>query len=616
MKTFRRALCLLFICALALGQANMRPALASYAILTVKMYVCIDRDGTANITEDWYVNISEGTEVYKSYGNLGRSEIKNFTVTDRSGAVYEFQDVWNTARSFEEKRRRNGMLVNAAGDTELCWGVSEYGFMDYRLTYQITNFVNQYDDAQGVYFELVPQPLNHSINGVHVTITSDIPFSQDTAKIWGFGYEGTVVFKDGAIAMDSGYGFPKDSYMVALIQFEEDYVRTGNRVYKSFQDEYKQAMKDAEPPRRSFEEWVSDTVAGELTVIAMLAVFLIGSGMLINRVTRRKKRDRHRDGTVCRSFFTDINFGAGGLKIPSERSADYWRDIPCNKDLSLAYWVAYYYRVSPEDTVKTGLMGAILLQWLKQGSIQLVPARKGIFRFRDNTYAVHFGGFMTTENEYEQRLLGMMRSAAGSRGELKPKQFGKWCKKNYVRVRVFFSETLSCADQWLLEQGWMTERTAEERIGLYSSRTYTKTIRDVDPGVKNEALKLQGLKRFLLEFSLIREKQAFEVRLWEDYLIFAQLLGIAKKVREQFSKVYPDAKLYAKLGTKTGAGVAVDFCASIASAGCSYAARGEQRAHRSSGGGSSGSSSGGGGSSHSGGGGGASGRSSSGSGVR
>ena len=55
----------------------------------------------------------------------------------------------------------------------------------------------------------------------------------------------------------------------------------------------------------------------------------------------------------------------------------------------------------------------------------------------------------------------------------------------------------------------------------------------------NEYRNLLGLKNFLLDFSCIDEKRYIEVHIWENYLIFANLLGIEEKVKEQFSKIYP-----------------------------------------------------------------------------
>ena len=56
----------------------------------------------------------------------------------------------------------------------------------------------------------------------------------------------------------------------------------------------------------------------------------------------------------------------------------------------------------------------------------------------------------------------------------------------------------------------------------------------------SEGKKLYGLKKYLTEFSKIGEKEPIEVKLWDEYLIYAHLLGIAKEVAKQFKKLYPE----------------------------------------------------------------------------
>ena len=63
--------------------------------------------------------------------------------------------------------------------------------------------------------------------------------------------------------------------------------------------------------------------------------------------------------------------------------------------------------------------------------------------------------------------------------------------------------------------------------------------------IATEAMLMQGkeicgLKKYLKDFSLIHEREAVEVHLFEDYLIIAQMLGIAKKVANQFKELYPN----------------------------------------------------------------------------
>ena len=45
---------------------------------------------------------------------------------------------------------------------------------------------------------------------------------------------------------------------------------------------------------------------------------------------------------------------------------------------------------------------------------------------------------------------------------------------------------------------------------------------------------------YLEEFSLIDSKEPIEVKLWNEYLMYAQIFGIASKVIERFKKLYPE----------------------------------------------------------------------------
>ena len=90
----------------------------------------------------------------------------------------------------------------------------------------------------------------------------------------------------------------------------------------------------------------------------------------------------------------------------------------------------------------------------------------------------------------------------------------------------------------------MTEKLKDEgKIILTQKETlkiFKSNIYKVNESMIDEAVKLKGLKNFLEEFSRIDDKEAIEVNLWEYYLIFATILGIADKVAKQFKKLYPE----------------------------------------------------------------------------
>ena len=112
-----------------------------------------------------------------------------------------------------------------------------------------------------------------------------------------------------------------------------------------------------------------------------------------------------------------------------------------------------------------------------------------------------------------------------------------------------------------------------------------------------EAKKVAGLKKFLNEFSNIKDRNAIEVNLWDEYLMYAYIFGIAKKVLKEFKDLYPDVITDEVYNDAT-------FVYMISDSGVSSATTARDRAQSYSSGGGGFSSGGGGGGSFGGGGGG------------
>ena len=50
----------------------------------------------------------------------------------------------------------------------------------------------------------------------------------------------------------------------------------------------------------------------------------------------------------------------------------------------------------------------------------------------------------------------------------------------------------------------------------------------------------KGLKKYMEDFSLLKEREVPELVLWEKYLVFATAFGIANKVLKQLKIIYPN----------------------------------------------------------------------------
>ena len=52
--------------------------------------------------------------------------------------------------------------------------------------------------------------------------------------------------------------------------------------------------------------------------------------------------------------------------------------------------------------------------------------------------------------------------------------------------------------------------------------------------------KWKGLKKYMEDFSLLKEKEVPAIEVWEKYLVYATAFGIAEKVLKQLKTVYPN----------------------------------------------------------------------------
>ena len=480
------------------------------SIEKISMDIFIEENGDAKITEVWECRTNQGTEVYHPYYNLGISEIKDLTVSEGS-IKYQTLSSWNTNGTLSSKANKCG-INRISNGVELCWGISNYGKHTYTVNYTITNFVSELTDSQMIYWTLIPYEFSSKINSAYIKIYTDFNI-EDTIDVWGYGnYGGTAYVYDGYIEMQPPEdGLDKDEYMTILVRFPKGTFNCANKLSNDFLYYLDMADEDA-VMYREMENYESIETIIVIGVILCMSFFIFSIAVIIRNMPHH--------------YF---DYGPEGKKIPLD--VPYVRDIPYHKDIYRSYYIAYRYSLYRN---KSDLLGAIILKWLKDGLISIEQKESGFIFKKENTVVVLKQMNPNLIGDIKEKELFKMLYKASKDGYLESKEFEKWCGNSYYIILNWFDEIIGVQDKKLREEGLIKEEDLRMQGG------YRRITKKVTPQLRKEAEELAGLKRYLEDYSLIKEREAIEVHLFEEYLIYAQMMGIAKKVIKQFKDLYPE----------------------------------------------------------------------------
>ena len=492
---------ILFFALLAYALFTLGKTVSANSINRISMDIFVDSNGNANVTETWNCYSNQSTEIYHPYYNLGNSEITNLSVSMDS-TQFETLSSWDTSASFDEKAYKAG-INRVSNGVELCWGISEYGTNIYTVNYTITNFVSNLTDSQMIYWTLIPYDFSDSIGQVFINISSDLYFPS-SIDVWGYGNEGGTAYVDnGTITMTSEGTLNRNEYMTILVKLPSGTFNTKNNLNQNFEYYYNLA-----------EEGVNRNETVENTVITILPFIIFIIIMVFAIVTSKLGSSQEQR----------LNFENNGNKLPKTKDIPYFRDIPCNKDLFQAFFIGYQFKIVKK---RTDLLGSVILKWVRDKKVTL---KKDEGKSSKTSIILNEELISSLEDEEEQKLYKMFLEASKD-GILEDSEFTKWCNTNYSKILGWFDTIIDKEKDKLVKDGLLLEKPKT----LFKSAKYTVT-----PELRQQALNIAGLKKYLNDYTLISEREAPDVVLFEDYLILAQMFGIADKVAENFKKLYPD----------------------------------------------------------------------------
>jgi len=493
--SFKRLMATLLMAALPFAVAH-----AQFRDLDIT--VTINQDGSAKVVQVWDVSVYDGTEMYIPVENLGKMDLTDFWVSENGNEFANEGNRWDVDRSLERKAKRCGIVDKGGRSYELCWGKGSYGDHVWTLGYTLTGLVQSLNDYDAFNFRFVNPGMDPLPEHVKITFrnATGTPWTEETTKFWGFGLNGDIWMDELSnpsnpeIILESSESFRSNSNVTVMMRFDKGlYSPTVSRDME-FADMEKKAFKKS--------DYGEDRAINIISMIMVLLPFIIMLFSALWVVYCKATGNVYK-----KSIF-------GKTKITG-----WWRDVPFDGYLPASYFVlSKGGRISNKD-LSSNVIGAYFLKWIMEGVLR---AEANPDKLKDTNLVIVPGKATSFTDEVENKLFNMVIEASGDNMILEPKEFERWSRKNYKGVAAWPSKVLSSGASYLI---------GHKVIRNSSGASY--------PQSQAELCHVIEFKNFLNDFTLSKERTAVEVGLWKNYLVFAQLLGIADKVAKQFAELYP-----------------------------------------------------------------------------
>ena len=474
--------------------------LRAQTINEILVLVDLQHNGDAEVTESWDITIPSSTEASEWYipkfsmreANMG---LEDFQVYDSEGEPYENDGrSWNTRRSRAEKAGRCGIVDYDDGSFDLCWGFGTTGRHKWYLTYTLKHLVQSLrDSCDAFHYQFVNSELPSEPRSVQIMIRDTLCATawepEENVGAWTFGYECENYFEDNRfVSISDG----RVSSGIVMMRFEKGMYEPEASRDITFKEFKKKAFKGSDyKGGGGFLDFLSNLGDIGWTLIITFGLILWGMVVSIRNKIMRKTGKRYR---------TNI-FGV--------KKVDGWfREAPLKGSLPAAYsLLSYGDRLASSEDYDKGLIGAYFLRWIQDGLVKIVQS--GTADGKHNVDLAFENAAPQFADDVEAKLYNMAYQAAGENHILEKKEFEKWSRVNYTTINSWpASVKVAGRGQW-----------------------FTATF--------EERQKLAQMKNFLQDFTMMEIRDAGQVHLWKDYLVYAQLFGIAAKVAENFKKLYP-----------------------------------------------------------------------------
>lgn len=554
-KLYIKIFIVLFLFVGMLTISNISNA-SNLELRTLNYIVQLNSDGTANVTETWEITKENASTLFKTF-EIDKSkykEISDINVSEiKNGEKINFTKI-NQYQYHVDKNKYYALIYN--NHFEIAWGVENSSSTNtYEISYKIIDAVKNYNDISEFYWQFISTDSEIPADIVTGKIILPKPVNiKEDLRAWAHGALNgniTIESKDSVIfevvnlrsktMLETRIIAPKEIFAENLNVVKDNKLDNILSQEEIWANEANQIREQEVKRQKEIETTLRNILIFANIIGIMLSIFII------KKIVRYNKKLKENP------------------KLKPEIEYEYFRDIP--DEVATPSEVAFLYYFGGKNGIKdpSKIIAATMLDLCikKYIHFEIIPNKKNQVKVildkhessilpEDEQIIFDILKEVPKENvdSFDMKELQKYVNKNSTDVAAKIDNIEKSSKKIQIEKDNYDESIINQANRWLGKGGiflglgiFSIFLMQIAVIPLFIASVYCFMIggrlyRLTQKGI-NESAKWTGLRKYMEDFSLIKDREVPELILWEKYLVYATMFGVADKVLKQLKVIYP-----------------------------------------------------------------------------
>lgn len=451
----------------------------------------INEEGVALVTEEWQVTAGTSNYYEKVFYDIGDANITDINLTDLSGPEYIYLDKYNKDRNlvyhYSDNKKIKKIMINTNNKATTL-----------RLTYKIDGIITKYDDLYAINWNILSSTNSIEISSLNAYISGPVEFSESNMALYGIGKNMSCEFENGKIHIFATNLVSKSKIkiMASINNYKFQHHLTTPGTFQENYEKYK-----SRTPFHAYIEEVLDNFFITL-LIGVTIIFVIV--FIIYKLVHKDK---------ISSDYKNIKPYNKNKTVEDLQTVAYNDVIPCDFNIYKMYFIANYYHVIKH---RSSLVGAIIFKWILEGIISI--------KNDENKYYLQISPNISFQNYLDQELYNILVASSNN-----------YIIDNNKLIRNATEHSKQIIDWYdSVVAASIKEEYLKRNINVKKNKIILNKV------IYDEAIKIQGLKKYLLNFNQVPRRTELTEEVYKYTLISSVLLRVDENLYKELLRKNPD----------------------------------------------------------------------------